>query len=108
METLIESIKLAISADATDDQRATGALACRTIAAALDTKPGEALAPPVSPTIPQLASAVAVLRGLPPEQLLDLAIARLRAALPVETQPPQVQPLRFQLLPVPANFGTRP
>jgi hypothetical protein len=51
-----------------------------------------------------VAAIVASLRGIPPEQLLDIAIARLRAALPpAPAMAPVAQPLRFQLVPVPAQ-----
>jgi hypothetical protein len=47
-----------------------------------------------------VATLVASLGKLPPEQLLDLAIARLRAALPPGTTVPAPTPLRFQLIPL--------
>ncbi len=101
METLIESIRIAVATDATDEQRAAGAQACRTIATALESKPGEAIVAPALPTTaPQLAQMISALRGVPPEQLLDLAIARLRAALPPDATTPAVVPLRFNLVPL--------
>jgi hypothetical protein len=54
-----------------------------------------------------IAAIVHSLRGLPPEQLLDLAITRLRAALPPErltTPMAPSTPLRFQLVPVPPQW----
>ena len=99
VETLLESIKAAVLPGATDEARAAGANACRAILAALDARPGEALvvAPPANP----LVAAVSMLRSMPPDQLLDLAIARLRAALPAGVTVDPVPPLRFTLLPVP-------
>jgi hypothetical protein len=47
-----------------------------------------------------VATVVASLGKLPPEQLLDLAIARLRAALPPGTTVPAPSPLRFQIIPL--------
>jgi hypothetical protein len=52
----------------------------------------------------QIATVVGALRGVPMEQLLDLAIAKLRSALPPGTELPATSPVRFQLikqLPVP-------
>lgn len=120
METLIEAIRVAVQSDATDEAKQQGALACRTILTALEAKAGEPLvpstqaptdaaivqsdqtatpaAPPIGPQ--QVAAIVGALRGMPPEQLLDLAIARLRAALPSETTTPTIAPVRFQIIPI--------
>src|SRR5688572_33423780 len=121
METLIESIRVAVQSDATDDAKHQGALACRTILTALEAKAGEPLVPPTpaptdattivqsdqtaTPAAPpigpqQVAAIVGALRGLPPDQFLDLAIARLRAALPSEAARPTVAPVRFQIIPI--------
>ena len=61
--------------------------------------PPPAPAPAVDPAA--VATLLASLGTLPPEQLLDLAIARLRAALPpgVDVSPPAT-PLRFQIVPL--------
>jgi len=101
MENLIESIRAALTADATAEAKFAGANACRTILAALDAVPGQpiAAAPIPHPQTLPIANAVAVLRGVPAEQLLDLAIAKLRAALPAGTEVPQAQPLKFQMIP---------
>lgn len=40
------------------------------------------------------------LRGLPAEPLLELAMARLRAALPPGSNVPTTSPIRFQLVPL--------
>ncbi len=92
MESLLEAIRLAIAPDAPDDAKSAGASACRTLLAALDTKGGEALVTP-SPTVANMAAAISAMRELPPEQLLDLAIARLRAVLPTA---PAVAPSRMK------------
>lgn len=57
------------------------AQACRTFLTALGATTGELLATPTVQISP-IASMVGALRGVPPEQLLDLAIAKLRSALP--------------------------
>jgi hypothetical protein len=54
--------------------------------------------PPLDPAA--IASVFASLGKLPPEQLLDLAIARLRAALPAGATVPAPSPIRFQLIPL--------
>lgn len=112
MDNLLESIRVALSTDANDETRAAGAHACRTILAALDAKAGEAMTPAASDTAAPSASAepiaqvVAALRGVPAEQLLDLAITRLRAALPTGVEAPRVEPLKFHIVRLPA--GRRP
>jgi hypothetical protein len=110
METLIEAIRVAVLSDASDEAKHQGALACRTILTALEAKPGESLAPTDAPEVAtgtaatpmpqQIATIVGALRNMPPEQLLDLAIARLRAALPGDAAAPAVPPVRFQIVPI--------
>ncbi len=99
MEKLIDTIRAATESGAADDVRAAGAQACRTILAALEATRGEPLA--VAPTMP-LQAIASVVRGMNPEQLLDLAIARLKAALPTGTEP-SVQPVKFNLVAVPVK-----
>jgi hypothetical protein len=106
MDTLLDAIRAAAAADATEETKAAGAAACRTILTALEAKAGEPLAAAVPDANP-IATAVSVLRGVPPEQLLDLAIARLRAALPAGETMPAVQPMKFHLVPVPPTIGKR-
>ena len=109
METMIEAIRVAVQGDASDDAKHQGVLACRVILTALEAKPGEPLGapsdasttgpqPPIGP--PQVAAIIGAFRGMDPEQLLDLAIARLRAALPADAAAPAVAPVRFQILPI--------
>ena len=108
MDELIESIRVACASDATDDTKQRGAQACRTILTALEANAGEPLAAPTPPTanastVPpgaQIAALVGALKGMPPEQLLDMAIARLRAALPKETPAPAIVPIRVPLIPI--------
>jgi hypothetical protein len=114
MENLIESIKNALAPGASDEARVAGAQACRTILVALETRAGEPLAAAtvsssaaMEPSSP-LQSAVAALRGMPAEQLLDLAIARLKAALPPGTEAPAVRRLNVPLVAMPGLPGGRP
>lgn len=109
METMIEAIRVAVQGDASDEAKHQGALACRAILTALDAKPGEPLGAPSDasttaplPAIgpPQVAAIISAFRGMDPERLLDLAIARLRAALPADSATPAVAPVRFQILPI--------
>ena len=104
MDDLIESIRTAVADGASDDARHAGVHACRTILLALDTKKGEPLAQPVteatSPLSPNIVGIIGALRGVPLEQLLDLAIAKLRTAVPAGAEAQPVHPIRFNLVPV--------
>ncbi len=102
MESVIESIRAAIAPDATPEAKAAGITACRAVLAALEGTPGQPLAAPIAPTSP-VAAVVGALRGVPPDQLLDLAIAKLRAALPAGADVPTAQPLKFQIVPIPSR-----
>ena len=133
MEQLIDQIRAALVPDASDDTRAAGANACRTILAALDAKAGEPMQAPAAPAPVQSAALVAMtspapyaapsesprpsptatvralvaaLRGMPPDQLLDLAITRLRAAVPDGAAVAPAQALRFNLVPLGAAQGS--
>lgn len=59
---------------------------------------------PTMPTVPlptsPLAMAARALRQLPPDQLLDLVLQRVRAALPAGTTVPTPKGIQFQLVPV--------
>ncbi len=107
MENVIEAIQKSLQSDADDAARADGVRACRAVLAALEAKVGEPLAAQSSAT--PMQAVVAGLSGLPVEQLLDLAIAKLKTIVPVQPQPTSAavstsaQPLRFHLLPVPAE-----
>jgi hypothetical protein len=109
MENLIDTIKAAIAQGASDEARVAGAQACRTILVALDTPAGQPLAAPTEAATPtsQLQAVVTAMRGMPPEQLLDLAIARLKAALPPGTEAPQTQRLLVPLVPIAPMRGGR-
>ena len=98
MDELIESIRRGVAADASDEIRMTGANACRTILSTL--APEAVAAPQAANALPQIAAMLGALRGVPADQLLDLAIARLRAALPADAAPSSIKPLTFHLVPV--------
>ena len=84
METHIEAIRAALGPESSDERRAAGVTSCRAILAALEATPGRPLALPSAPAVPRpaIAELVLALRGMPHEQLLDVAIGRLRALVP--------------------------
>ncbi|HEY3805974.1 MAG TPA: hypothetical protein VGL61_25370 [Kofleriaceae bacterium] len=103
IEQVLAALRASLASDASPDARKAGAAACRAILASLDPA---ALQPPSShapsaPNVQALASALVALRGVPPEQLLDLAITKLRAAVPAGVTVPASTPLKFQLVPIP-------
>lgn len=83
MEAQLATISAAIAADATAEQKAHGAIACRAILAALGAEPGKPIAMPGAPMPHPLA-------GIDPGQALDLLIAKLTAALPKDDDKPSV------------------
>jgi hypothetical protein len=133
MNALLKTITAATKPGATDDLRTAGADACRALLAVLATPAGEPMivadepatgtppptlaeAPPiVEPATPvavpiatpspaaTAANIVAALRGVPPEQLFDLAIHHLRAALPADAaaSASNAPPIRFHLIQLP-------
>ena len=60
--------------------------------------------PRPSPTA-TVQALVTALRGLPPDQLLDLAVTRLRAVVPDGAAVSVAQPVRFNLVPLGAAYG---
>ncbi len=105
----LEAIRAAVASDATADQKAHGALACRAILAALDAEPGRPLAVPGAPAPHPLA-------GLDAGTALDLLIARLTAALPASPTPeptptggaPPSRPLKITFVSPPAGRSRGP
>ena len=77
-ETLIEVIRSAVVASATPAQREAGAAACRTLLAVLGTAPGA----PLAASHP--AHPLAQLVRLPPEQLIELIVSKLRGPMLAE------------------------
>jgi hypothetical protein len=72
MTELIDAIRAAVGPDATSEQKAIGAQACRTILAALGAEAGQPITLPGAPQRHPLASITA-------DQALALLIARLTA-----------------------------
>ena len=104
METHIDAIRAAVANNATPEARAAGAQACRTLLAALEATPGQPIEAAPQPGAP-LQAIVAALRGMPPEQVLDVAIARLKAALPADTAVEAMPRFNVQLVGVPKIGG---
>lgn len=103
MDQLLETIRAATVPDASDDAKAAGANACRMLLAALETTQGEPMPSPVpvvQSTTPDIGAIVAGLKGVPVDQLLDLAIAKLRTMVPAD-QAPAVRRLTIPLVPLP-------
>jgi hypothetical protein len=94
IEPTLTTIRAAFAADATPEARTAGANACRSIVAALEPAPAPATLNPAA-----IASALTALRSVPPDQLLDLAIAKLRNALPAGTQVMPVHAFKMPFVP---------
>ncbi len=101
MNELLESIRTAIAPDATSDTRHAGVAACRAILAALEAPAGQAMTTSPSLDTSQIANLVGMLRDVPADQLLGLAISKLRAALPTGVEVPRIEPLKFRIIPLP-------
>ncbi len=71
MDQLIDTIRAAIASGATNDQKAAGVLACRTIVAALDTEPGKPIVLPGTPAATPPAGQPSL------DQVLDMMITKL-------------------------------
>lgn len=99
IETVITTLRNALAPDASADVRAAGATACRAVLATLEPTAQSPVSDALNPAA--VATAVAALRSVPPDQLLDLAITKLRAALPAGVQVAPVAPLKFHLIPIP-------
>ncbi len=108
MDELLDTIRTSIATDATAEAKAAGASACRMLLAALETNSGEPLVAATAPTAASpIANAIAMLRGVPVDQLLDVAISRLRAALPAGESVPSVPRLNFRIIPIPQPGAKR-
>jgi len=106
MKDVIDAIEAAVAADATPEVRAAGVAACRAILAALDATSNVPPPPLTLPPSPVIAELVAAVRRMPPDQLLDLAIAKLRAALPTDAAPsPPVAAPKFRIIQLPPHLG---
>jgi hypothetical protein len=120
MHALLALITSALAADADDATRASArdvwAQLAGPLANAVSAPPVAPVAPspiapsPIAPSMPMLplvpppsspiVVAARALRGLPPEQLLDIVLQRLRGALPAGTTVAAPKGIQFQLVPV--------
>jgi hypothetical protein len=102
LDDLIASIRAAVVSGASADVRATGATACRSILTALEAQAGQPLtAAPSAAAASTLAGMLSAFASMPREQLLDLVIAKLRAALPPGTATAATGAPRFHLIQIP-------
>lgn len=103
MDHIIQAIQAALAADATPEARSAGVSACRAVLGALEATPGLPMAA-AQPSSSPVAAIIASLRGVPVEQLLDLAIAKLRSALPAGSDvAPATKGLSIPILPIPGG-----
>jgi hypothetical protein len=104
MENVIEAIRASVAADASPEAKAAGVMACRAVLAALGANAGEPLAPSPPVDVGPTAQAIAaLLRTAPPEQLLDMVIAKLRNAVPAESQARPVHKFNVPLIRIPKS-----
>lgn len=106
MDAQLEIIRASLAEGADEQSRAAGAAACRAVLATLvphEPTTIDAPTPPPANALPaELAAMFAMLKNVPVDQLLDLAINRLRAALPAgAVVAPSGPTLKFHLLPTP-------
>jgi hypothetical protein len=122
MEELLDSILVAICDGASDEERRSGIAACRAVAEALEgrlvddaaaaplddsasnSSARDAAAPVAVVTPPVVANPAASnpFAGMGADQILELAIAKLRGAVGENAAPsPAGQPFRLTLVPVP-------
>jgi hypothetical protein len=96
IDATLTTIRAALGPEATSEARAAGANACKSVLAALE----GANVPAATLNPAAIASAITALRSVPPDQLLDLAIAKLRGALPASTQVAPVHAFKMPFVPV--------
>jgi hypothetical protein len=101
LDDLIASIHAAVAPNASADVRAIGATACRSLLTALEAQAGQPLAAASSAPASTLAGMLSAFASMPREQLLDLLISKLRAALPPGTPTAVTGAPRFHLIQIP-------
>jgi hypothetical protein len=98
MSDLVEKIRAGLVADAGPEVRAAGAAACRCALAMIEPSPAAALPPDALPKL------VGMLRGMDLDQVLTVAVERLRAASAARGDVAKEQlprAINFQMVPVP-------
>jgi hypothetical protein len=96
-ENLLESIRVAMAEGASTEARTAGANACRALLAMLE-PPQPPAAPPLNLPVAAIVSAV---RSMPPDQLAEMLIAKLRTLVPADAQQPPLRALNILRVPVP-------
>lgn len=96
----VDAIRASIAPEASAEERAAGAAACRALAAKLDPA-GTPQPPIIAPELVQ--QLVGVLRTMDIGQVLDVAIAKLGSIGSKEGSPapPAVRPFSIRMVPVP-------
>jgi hypothetical protein len=103
MSDLLEAIRIAVASGASPEARKAGAAACRALLTDLDG--GVPSSAPLPLNASMIANVVSAMRGVPSEQLLDLAIAKLRSTLPADARLPPVKRRKFHIVPIPTSKG---
>lgn len=104
---LIAVIRKGVAPDAQPESKQKAAQACRWLLTALEGEAGETLAPPRAghdepTTTPPRAQPYSPTQPLPTGQLLDVLIAKLKAALPDNEQAHVERPvMRIPFVPIP-------
>ncbi|HEY4243679.1 MAG TPA: hypothetical protein VGM88_27895 [Kofleriaceae bacterium] len=100
METIFDTIRAAIAREASAEVRAAGIEACRAILTTLGVKPDEQA--PRQPEVGPLANAVAgLIKTTPPDQLMDMLIAKLRAAVPAGAEVAPMHKINIPIIRIP-------
>jgi hypothetical protein len=108
LEAMMASIRSAVTHGASEEARAAGAIACRSILSVLDTKSGQPLPAAPSPATAQKSPFAALLSqpgllsrlaAMSREELLDL-LKQVTGAIPARSQAPSSAP-RFHLIQIP-------
>lgn len=110
MDNYFDTIRAATAPDASEEARSAGRFAARALLVALDTKPGESVELAPNPENAKTTAAsdiampiiqlISMLKGVPPDKLIDFAIAKLQAKVG-DDAPVQVTPVKFRLIPLP-------
>ncbi len=107
MENHLESIRAALATDASNEVRRDGIAACHAVLAALAPPDTVVTAQPqASPSgnpAQLVESAIALLRHVPIDRVLDMAIATLKAKVPASNEAATARALTFHLVPVPST-----
>ena len=97
MDELIDKMKAGMASDASPEARAAGAAACRCVLAMIDPQPAPSVPANLVPQV------VGMLKGMDLDQLLGVAVDRLRALNAARGDIPPAKPrsIAFQLVPIP-------